>query len=98
MLRVELGAGAGGIKKDAGVRAELVTLLSDRDEVDIGVGNGEAVTLETVVELSVDTEETVVDFGTDDVLLVTERGEEARRGVDTGVESIERLARDIVRD
>lgn len=65
VLRVELGGGTGGIKNDAGVRNEVVTLLSDLEEADIGVGIGEAVMLEAldaVVVVREETEETVVDF------------------------------------
>jgi hypothetical protein len=61
--RVELGGGTGGIRKDAGVRIEVVTLLKDFEDADMGVGNGDAVTLDAVVVLREDTDETVVDFG-----------------------------------
>lgn len=63
MPRVELGGGTGGIKKGAGVRMEGVTLLKDLEDADIGVGNGDGVTLDAVVVLRDDTDDTVVDLG-----------------------------------
>ena len=62
-LRVELGGGTGGMRKDAGVFIEVVTLLRDLEDVDMGVGDGEAVTLDAAVVVGDDTEDTVVDFG-----------------------------------
>lgn len=63
MLLVELGGGTGGIKNEAGVRREVVILLSDFEDADMGEGNGDALMLETVVLLRLETEETLVDLG-----------------------------------
>jgi hypothetical protein len=63
VLRVELGGGTGGMRNDAGVRIEVVTLLGDLEDVNMGVGDGEAVTLDAIVVVRDDTEETVVDLG-----------------------------------
>lgn len=63
--RVELGGGTGGIRKEAGARTEVVTLLSDFEDADIGVGSGDAVmldALDAVLVLNDETDETVVDF------------------------------------
>jgi hypothetical protein len=62
VLRVELGGGTGGMRKDAGVRIEVVILLRDLEDVDIGIGDGGAVTLDAVVIVKDGTEGTVVDF------------------------------------
>jgi hypothetical protein len=51
------------MRRDEGVRIEVFTRLGDREDADIGVGNGEAVILDAVVVIRDDTEETVVDFG-----------------------------------
>jgi hypothetical protein len=54
VLRVELGGGTGG-KQDAGVRIEIVTLLRDLEGIDMGVDNGEDITLDAVVVVGDDT-------------------------------------------
>ncbi len=103
VLRVELGGGTGGIKKETGVRKEVVTLLNDLEEADIGVGKGDAVTLEAldaVLVLREETEETVVDLGwrLTELWLEIERGAETPFGVLIGVPVGDLLAKDIVRD
>jgi hypothetical protein len=98
VLRVELGGGTGGIKKDVGVRIEVVTLLKERDDVDKGVGKGEAETLDTVVELRDETEEMVDDGRGVCDLAVTERATDCLPGVEYGLPVKERLAMDIVMD
>ncbi len=99
VLRVELGGGTGGIKNDAGVRWDVVTLLSDRDEVDIGEGSGDALMLETVVELRLDTDETEVDLGNTVPRELIVRGVDSLLlGVEIGLDTIDLLARDMVLD
>jgi hypothetical protein len=80
-LRVELGGGTGGIRKDVGVRTEVVTLLKDREEVDSGVGKGDAETLDTVVELREETEDIEDDVSGVGDLLVIERATDRFVGV-----------------
>jgi hypothetical protein len=100
VLRVELGRGTGGMRKDAGVRIEVVTLLNDLEDVDMGVGNGEGVTLDAVVVVRDDTEDTVVDFGwrLAELLLEIDRGEEGCLWVVMGLAVTDLLAIDMVRD
>jgi hypothetical protein len=59
------------------VRIEVVTLLRDLENVDIGVGNGEGVILDVAVIVRDDTEDTVVDFGwrVAELLLEIDHGE-----------------------
>jgi hypothetical protein len=98
VLLVELGGGTGGIKNDAGVRRDVVTLLRDFEDVDIGDGIGEALMLDTVVLLRLETEDTVVDLGRAVLWLLMERGVECLCGVDIGLDGTDLLARDMVRD
>jgi hypothetical protein len=100
VLRVELGGGTGGMRKDPGVRIEVVTLLRDFEDIDMGVGNGDSITLDAVVVVRDDTEDTVVDFGwrLAELLLEINRREEGRLGVLTGLAVGDLLAIDMVRD
>jgi hypothetical protein len=100
LLRVELGGGTGGMRNNAGVRIEVVTLLRDLEDVDIGVDDGEAVTLDAVVVVRDDTEETVVDLGwrLAELLLEIDWGEEGRLGVLMGLAVGDLLAIDMVRN
>lgn len=98
LLLVELGGGGGGIKNEVGVFKDEVTLLRVLEEEDTGDGKGEGVTLETVVLLTLDSEETMVDVGRAVLLVATERGVDSLTGVDIGLDTMERLARDMVRD
>jgi hypothetical protein len=61
----------------------VVTLLRDLEEVDMGVGNGKGVTLDAVVVVRDDTDDTVVDFGwrLAELLLEIDRGEEGLMGL-----------------
>jgi hypothetical protein len=88
------------MRKDAGVRIEVVTLLRDLEDVDMGVGDGDAVTLDAVVVVKDDTEDTVVDFGwrLAELLLEIDRGEEGRLGVLMGLAVGDLVAIDMVRD
>ena len=100
MLRIELGGGTGGMRKDAGVLIEVVTLLKDLEDVEVGVGDGEAVTLDAVVVVRDDTEDTVVDFGwwVAELLLEIDRGEDGRLGVLKGLAVGDLVAIDMFRD
>ena len=55
MLWVELGGVTGGMREDAGVCIEVVTLVWDIEEVDTGIGDGEAVTLDAIAVVRDDT-------------------------------------------
>jgi hypothetical protein len=70
------------------------------EDVDMGAGDGEAVTLDAVVAARDDTEDTVVDFGWRlmELLLETDRGEEGHLGVLMGIVVGDLLAIDMVRD
>jgi hypothetical protein len=87
------------MRKDAGVRIEVITLLRDLEGVDISIGDGGgAVTLDAVVKDG--TEDTVVDFGwrLAELLLEIDCGEEGRLGVLIGLAVGDLLAIDMVRD
>jgi hypothetical protein len=88
------------MRNDAGVRIEVVTLLRDLEDVDMGVGDGKAVTLDAVVVVKDDTEDTVVDLGRQlaELLLDIDRGEEGRLRVLMGVAVGDLLAIYMVRD
>jgi hypothetical protein len=90
----------GGMRKDEGVRIEVFTLLGDREDVDMGVGNGEAARLDVVVVIRDDTEETVVEFGwrLAGLLLEIDQEECGRLGVLMGVAVGDLLAIDMVCD
>jgi hypothetical protein len=88
------------MRKDAGVRRDVVTLLRDLEDVDMGVGDGDAVTLDAVVVVKDDTEGVVVDFGLRlaELLLEIDRGKEGRLGVLMGLAVGDLVAIDMVRD
>jgi hypothetical protein len=88
------------MRKDAGILVEVVTLLRDLEDVDMGVGDGKAVTLDAVVVVRDDTEDTVVDFGwrVAGLLLEIDRREDSRLGVLMGLAVGDLVAIDIVRD
>jgi hypothetical protein len=100
VLQVELGGGTGGIRRDAGVLMDVVTLLRDLDDVDMGVGDAEAITLDAIVVVRDDTEDTVVDFGWQvaELLLEIERGEEGPPGVLMGLAVGDLVAIDMASD
>jgi hypothetical protein len=88
------------MRKDAGVRIEVVTLLRDLEDVDIGVGNDEGVTLDVVVVVRDNTDDTVVDFGwrLAELLLEIDLGKEGHPGVLMGLGVTDLLAIDMARD
>jgi hypothetical protein len=75
------------MRNDAGVHIEVVTLLRDLEDVDMGVGDGKAVTLDAVAVVRDDTEDTVVDVGRRlvELLLEIDWGEEGRLEVLMGL-------------
>jgi hypothetical protein len=95
VLRVELGGGTGGMRKDAGVLMDVVTLLRDLDDVDMGIGDGGAVTLDAVVVVRDDTED---GWQVAELLLEIDRGEEGHLGVLMGLAVRDLVAIDMVRD
>jgi hypothetical protein len=46
---VELGRGTSGTRKETGDRMEVVTPFRDLEDIERGIGKGEAVTLNAVV-------------------------------------------------
>jgi hypothetical protein len=51
-LQVEPGRGTGCMGKNAGVRIEVVALFRDLEDVDTGVGNGEAIVQQQWLEIA----------------------------------------------
>ena len=88
------------MRKDAGVLIEVVMLLRDLEDVDLGVGDGEAVTLDVVMVVRDDTEDTVVDFGwrVAELLLEIDRGEDGPLGVLMGLAVGDLVTINMVRD
>lgn len=84
------------------MRIEVVTLLRERDDVDMGDGDAgiDGVTLDTEVLLTEDTEDTVIERGklVNVLRLATDLGTERRVGVNMGLAVSDRLANDIVCD
>lgn len=48
VLRVELGEETGGVKNEAGICREVVTLISNLEDADIGVASEDAAMLDTL--------------------------------------------------
>lgn len=87
------------MRVDMGVRTDVVTLLIDFEDADNAEGVAEGVTLETVEVLTDETEETVVDLGRYEMLLLlTVRGVVGLDASETTVPVRDLDAIDIVRD